>query len=231
MADAPGNGSFVGAPYPSGAYGYDISTYQCNSLPPAPHQIGIVEVDGASSSFTNPCLAQEVAWAGGGLNLYTYLTYQTNAAPQPGCLINGAYDQACNAGYLAGIYAFSDAQKAGANSTVAWWLDVESDPSWSGDTTENARFVQGALNALHLTEGIATVGIYASPGVWNGIVGNYQPDVPYWMADYLPSPSGPGSCADYTNWVNKPGVHLPGTGSQPAIVQYNSGTFDEDYAC
>ena len=37
-------------------------------------QIGIVQVDGSSSGNTNPCLAQEVAWAGGGLNLYMYLT-------------------------------------------------------------------------------------------------------------------------------------------------------------
>jgi hypothetical protein len=47
------------------------------------------------------------------------------------------------------------------------------------------------------------------------------------MADYLASPSGPGSCADYSNWVAK-GQHLP---NPPEIVQYNSAQFDEDYAC
>ncbi len=75
---------------------------------------------------------------------------------------------------------------------------------------------------------MANVGIYASPGVWNSIVGNYQPDVPYWMADYLPSPSGPGSCADKANWVNR-GAQLP-TGPL-VLVQYNSQQYDEDYAC
>jgi hypothetical protein len=85
------------------------------------------------------------------------------------------------------------------------------------------------LNALHETEGIPYVGIYASPGVWNNIVGNYAPDVPYWMADYLASPSGPGSCADYNNWKNKPNVELP---SGPLeVVQYNSTQYDDDYAC
>ncbi len=226
MADAPGNGSFSGAPYPSGAYGYDISKFQCSNMPPPPHQIGIVQVDGASSSFTNPCLSQEVAWAGAGLNLYTFLTYTTSAAPQPGCLVFGGYDQACNAGYLAGLNAFNDAQAAGANTSVTWWLDVEVG-FWSGSTTENALFVQGALNALHLTEGIANVGIYASPGNWNGIVGNFQPDVPYWMADYLANPSGPASCADYSRWTAQ--EHLP-TGPL-LIVQYNSATYDEDYSC
>ena len=99
MADAPGNGSFVGGTYPSGSYGYDISTYQCGNLPTGDHQIGIVQVDGSSSGNTNPCLAQEASWAGGGLNLYTYLTYGTSTTPEPGC--NG--DTSCNAGYQAGI--------------------------------------------------------------------------------------------------------------------------------
>ncbi len=113
---------------------------------------------------------------------------------------------------------------------MPWWLDVENntDLAWSNSTQENANFVQGALNALHETEGVADVGIYASPGDWNGIVGDYAPSVPYWMADYLPSPSGPGSCADYAELGDDHGAQLPGP---PEIVQYNSAQFDEDYAC
>ncbi len=101
-------------------------------------------------------------------------------------------------------------------------------PTGPAISSENAQFVQGAINALHETEGIPNVGIYASPGVWNNIVGNYQPDVPYWMADYLSSPSGPGSCADITKWQQM-GKLLP---SGPLeIVQYNSTQYDDDYAC
>ena len=48
------------------------------------------------------------------------------------------------------------------------------------------------------------------------------------MADYLSSPSGPGSCADITRWQGN-GAMLP-TGPLQ-IVQYNSAQFDEDYAC
>jgi hypothetical protein len=228
MAEAPGNGSFVGSTLPSGSYGYDISTFQCGSLPPAPHQIGIVQVDGVSSGATNPCLSQEAQWAGGGLNLYTFLTFGTSSTAEPGCTDSVG---ACNAGYQAGINAYNDAVAAGVNAAVPWWLDVENPPSnlpqWSGNTTLNADFVQGTLNALHETEGVADVGIYTSAGVWNGILGTYSPSVPYWMADYLNSPSGPGTCADYQNWVNK-GQHLPGP---PQIVQYNSTQFDDDYAC
>jgi GH25 family lysozyme M1 (1,4-beta-N-acetylmuramidase) len=158
------------------------------------------------------------------LNLYTFLTYATSGTAAPGC--NG--DAACNAGYWAGINAFQDAQNAGANTSVTWWLDVETSGSWSGNPGENALLVQGALNALHETEGIANVGIYASPGNWNDIVGNYQPDVPYWMADWLSPPSGPGSCSDYyTHWQSA--EHLP-TGPLE-VVQFASAQYDEDYAC
>ena len=118
MAEAPGNGAFVGSPFPSGAYGYDISNYQCPAnFPSGDHQIGIVQVDGASDTSTqagqsgnyaNPCLAAEAAWAGAGLNLYTFLTYQTSSTSEPGCSFDST--DACNAGYQAGIDAFGDAQ-------------------------------------------------------------------------------------------------------------------------
>jgi hypothetical protein len=227
MAQAPGTGTFFGSTFPSGSYGYDVSTYQCNDLPTADHAISIVQVDGSSSSNENPCLMQEAQWAGGGLNLYTYLTYQTSAVNEPGC--NG--DMSCNAGYQAGTHAYTDAVNTpGVNAGVPWWLDVETTgANWSASTSENAQFVQGALNALHESEGVADVGIYASPGLWNAIVGDFTPSVPYWMADYLSSPSGPGSCADYQNWVTNHGAQLPGP---PAIVQYNSDArYDYDYAC
>jgi hypothetical protein len=224
MAEAPGSGGFFGGSFPSGSYGYDISKFQCNSLPTGAHTIGIVQVDGSSSGNPNPCLHAEAAWAGGGLNLYTFLNYGTSATAEPGC--NNA---ACNAGYEAGMHAYNDAVSAGVDAAVPWWLDVESNPisPWSANTQDNANYVQGALNALHETDGVADVGIYTSAGVWNSILGTYSPSVPYWMADYLNSPSGPGSCADYFNWVAK-GQHLPGP---PEIVQYNSAQFDEDYAC
>jgi ribosomal protein L24E len=228
MAEAPGTGNFSGGTYPSGTYGYDISKWQCSQMPTGDHTIGIVQVDGASSSFTNPCLAQEAQWAGGGLNLYTFLTYGT-AQTGPG-FCQG--DTSCNYGYAAGLTAYQDAVNAGVNVNVGWWLDVETaSPAWSSNTAENAQLVMGALAALHNQEGIANVGIYASPGVWNNIVGNYQPSVPYWMADYLPSPSGPGSCADISRWTGM-GKLLP-TGPLQ-IVQYNSTgnpQFDDDYAC
>jgi hypothetical protein len=227
MANTVGSGVFIGAAYPSGSYGYDVSRFNMNSpactsgLPTGEHDIGVVEVDGSSGSSANPCLATEAAWAGAGLNLYTFLTNIGQCTDTQSCFQQG---------YNAGIQAFQDAQAANVNTNVAWWLDVEgAGQYWTTSTAENAQTVAGAIAALHNTEGIDDVGIYASPGTWNSIVGDYQPSVPYWMADWLTPPSGPGTCAAAAGWEAQ--MQLP-TGPVE-IVQYsdNVNGADGDYAC
>ena len=227
MAEATGTGTFVGAAYPSGSYGYDVSKFNLNSpacttgLPTGVHDISVVEVDGESSGDANPCLAVEGTWAGAGLNLYTFLTNSGLCTSTSTCF---------TVGYDAGIQAFEDAGAAGVNTSVDWWLDVEgAGQYWTTSTAENAQTVLGAIDALHNTEGVADVGIYASPGTWNGIVGNYQPSVPYWMADWLTPPSGPATCAAVSGWQSK--EQLP-TGPVE-FVQYSDNTngADGDYAC
>jgi hypothetical protein len=251
MAEAPGTGAFVGAAYPAGSYGYDVSKINMNwqaspactsGLPSGLHDISVVEVDGgydpgsSAPGYPNPCLATEARWAGAGLNLYTFLG---NVGLVSGALCSSS--ATCfNVGYAAGIQAYQDAQAAGVNTAVGWWLDVEGAGTyWLTATAtmttaqaqaDNAETVMGAYAALHNTEDIPDVGIYASPGVWNGIVGSYQPSVPYWMADYLSPASGPSSCADITRWQNK-GELLP-TGPLE-MVQYSDTVngADGDYAC
>ena len=110
------------------------------------------------------------------------------------------------------------------NTNVDWWLDVEgAGQYWTSSTADNAQTVLGAIDALHNTEGVADVGIYASPGTWNSIVGNYQPSVPYWMADWLNPPSGPATCAAVAGWQAK--EQLPdGTGRvRPVQRQHQRG--------
>jgi hypothetical protein len=221
VAEAPGNGTFTMNGHHDTAYGYDVSRYQCGALPSGLHAIGIVEVDQASSAEKNPCLRAEAAWAGSGLNLYTFLTYTTSPVNEPGC--NG--DAACNAGYQAGMHAYRDAVAAGVDVNVPWWLDVEVTGNWSPSTGENARLVQGAIAALHKAEAVVDVGIYTSPLEWNPIVGGYQPHVPFWMADW--TGSGPSSCASYGYFATTNA--LP-TGPLE-IVQYGSAGFDYDYTC
>jgi hypothetical protein len=235
MAEADANGSFTGSSYPSGSYGYDISNYQCGNLPPSPHTIGMVEVVGSSMGSTNACLGQEAAWAGGGLNLYVYLTYGTDSGTGDPACNTTALPAACQYGFDTALDAFTKAKAAGVNTSVAWWLDVESDPSWSSDLGANAALVEGAIDGLH-SEGLNSVGIYASPGSWNGIVGDFQPAVPYWAASWDVDP--PTTCASVRSLF--PGALLPSGPVQ--LVQYSSPSspyssggmdtaFDDDYAC
>jgi hypothetical protein len=228
IARANAMGHVSGSTYPSGAYGYDISTYQCGDFPTDPHTIGIVQVNGASLGAVNPCLKEEASWSAGGLNLYTYLTFGT-APTSPDAACNTLPSpQACNYGFNAALYAFDAAEQATVPTLVGWWLDVETRArSWSTTTAANASLVQGAIDGLH-SAGINNVGIYASPANWNGIVGPYQPAVPYWMADW--TTTGPDSCSQAGSWAAK---ELLPTGPV-AIVQFSdhyNGTFDGDYAC
>ena len=233
MAEAQASGAFTGSSYPSGSYGYDISNYQAGDYPPDPHTIGIVQVAGESFGL-NPYLASEARWAGAGLNLYVYLTFGTaSTGTDPACETS-ALPAACNYGFGAAQDAFTKARAAGVNTSVAWWLDVEPNPSWSADEEANAALVKGALDGLH-SEGLNSVGIYASPGDWSTIVGpRYSPAVPYWAADWEISPA-----------VTCRNVHslYSGLPSGPVqIVQYSSPsapypaggmntTYDDDYAC
>jgi hypothetical protein len=226
MTEAAGNGTFAGAPYQSGSYGYDISVYQCQNLPPQPHTIGVVEVDGDGTTFQNPnpCLSSEANWAGGGLNLYDFLYYGQSTSGPGAC----QGDLACNFDFNQAQTAYGWAQAAGVNTQVTWWLDVEPPTVfWSSQLPENAQVVMGAILGLR-AEGINNVGIYASPGVWNNVVGNYQPDVPYWMAWYS-GQGGPFNCTNAYTWQQS--KQLP-TG--PVVMtQYsdNVNGFDGDYAC
>ena len=200
------------------------------SLPGGDHQIGIVQVDGSSSGNTNPCLAQEAA-VGRRRAQPLHLPDLRHLDHQPSRAATATRRLQCRlSGRRSTPTTTPRRPEQGRPASRGGSTSRTTRPSAAmvGNTAENAVFVQGALNALHETEGIADVGIYASPGVWNSIVGNYAPSVPYWMADYLSSPSGPGSCADYSNWVNNHGAHLPGP---PQIVQYNSAQYDDDYAC
>ena len=162
MAEATGTGTFIGADFVSGSYGYDVSKFNMNSpacttgLPTGVHDIGVVEVDGESSGNANPCLAVEAAWAGAGLNLYTFLTNSGLCTSTSTCF---------TVGYDAGIQAFKDAQAAGVNTSVGWWLDVEgAGQYWTSSTAENAQTVLGAIDALHNTEGVADVGDLCQSG-------------------------------------------------------------------
>jgi hypothetical protein len=192
----------------------------------------VVEVVGASMGAVNPCLAAEAAWAGGGLNLYAYLTYGTASTSADAACAFTASAAACDYGFNTALDAFNKAHAAGVNTSVAWWLDVE-DASLEASPSASAALVQGAIDGLHY-EGLNGVGIYASPGLWTSLVGSYSPAVPYWAADwglnpattcqnvktlYSGLPAGPVQMVQYSS----PSAVTPFGGMDTA--------YDNDYAC
>jgi hypothetical protein len=227
ISEAPGSGY---APhdtsYPSGAYGNDISNWQCGQQNlPTGHTIGIVEVEGWSFGSVNPCLKSEAAWAGSGLELYLFLAYGTQSSGPSQC----AGNLACNYGYAAAQHAYSLAKVTGVDANVAWWLDVEtSTGNWSSSPTANASVIRGALLGIQ-DEGVRTVGIYSSQFEWKSVVGGsgYSPYVPEWVSDWGDNkpPFDPSHYCDGYNFAQGP----------TWLIQYTDGRYtnglDGDYSC
>jgi hypothetical protein len=227
IAPSTGDGIPTYSAASPGSYGYDVSNYQCPDPLPASTQLGIVETTGWALSAPNPCLQQEAAWAGSNLELYVFLAYGSSSQDEPGC--NG--NAQCNFGYQAAQYAYQYTQSQGVDVDVPWWLDVEP-ANWSSDTAANQQVVQGALTYLQ-DEGVNTVGVYTSPLTWSGLVGNYQPPVPIWLAWYTNDPqancqNGVSYAAQYGNDLPTGGVLITQYSDQ---VQVQGNAFDGDYAC
>ncbi len=236
IATGVGNGDPGPPSFQSGSYGYDVSQYQCGGFPPAPHQIGVVEVAGWSYGSVNPCLAQEVTWAAGGLNLYTFLSYGTSSTPEPGCAGNATAPTtgACNFGYGAALASYQQASAViGTRADVPWWLDVEQIGFSSSPSTSAGRsLVVGAFDALHYAENINTVGFYFSLAHWNDLVGSYNPSGPLFPA-WWTGPTPAYKCANARTTALSYHDTLPSGPIQ--LLQYtdsvNGQPFDGDYAC
>jgi hypothetical protein len=236
IALAKGTGVATGSSYQSGSYGYDVSNYQCTGFPPNPHAIGVVEVDGWGATAPNPCLGQEATWAGAGLNLYVFMIYGTSTTAEPGCT-QTTLPSACDFGYQVGLSDYATARAAiGTRATVPWWLDVEhAGTNWTHSPADNYSAIEGTLLALNKAEGLNTVGIYASPGVWPTIAGTNRPSVPYFAADWAKANPQTVCTSVSSNFTDVPSGPL-------ALVQYSSPSyafaagdmdtaFDNDYAC
>jgi hypothetical protein len=218
------SGSALPLPYAPATTGYDISWPNCDVMPPTDNAWGIVGVTGGRVFSENPCLKAESRWFRT-TTLYINTGYAgieraARFADTPRrCATSDEQCFAYNYGYQAGIYA---AERAFAQGLYArmWWLDVETENSWSDDTEINRQSLRGTVDAIrHKTVG-ATIGYYSYPGQWDRITGDWRPGGPAWAAT---------GTADRQAAIDA--CKEPGFTSGPVLLTQYVLDLDHNYAC
>jgi len=220
--------------YAPGSTGYDISFPQCGGAYPG-GAFGIVGVNGGYPFVHyNPCLADQYARtpnAGLYINtgydpLYTHVDgkHTTLECFVQSIFVRGSSAQkaAWGAGCSEATRSMSYATSQGAVKPSGWWLDVETDNSWSStDLSLNQFTIQGIVDTM-LRRSLAPVGIYSTPYQWRTIVGSLRIT---------------GAAAD---WVATGRTSIDGvraacgagfSGAPVRLVQYLRDGFDANYGC
>lgn len=172
--------------YPDKTTGHDVSWPNCRAVPPSEKQFGIVGVTGGLVFHPNPCLFEESHWFES-FTLYMNTGYVGKARaaqyanyPQK-C---ASSDEACFAydfGYNSAMYALNYAASQYVHSSV-WWLDVETENSWSTNMAYNRASLNGMVDAIRQHTILPTIGFYSYPGQWDTITGKWQNYFPNWVA-------------------------------------------------
>jgi hypothetical protein len=230
------------ASYQPGATGFDISRYQCQSLPAGPHSIAVVQVSGgALRSDPNPCYAEEARWAGTNLSVYIYM----DGLPGPGlpaamggpagrCALINLGCQGYNYGYNWTQHWVTYSRSLGVDPRL-WWLDIESMSGW-GPVPVNQTVIMGAVAALRGNR--LRPGVYSTAYQWQSIAGALVfPGIQVWTAG-AGNLAGPGYTA--TSYCASGQQAFAGgyvsmvqwgyTGSFPGAYQ-GAVPYDQDYAC
>jgi hypothetical protein len=210
--------------YPTGSSGIDISYPNCSAAI-SPVSFGVVGVTGGLVFSHNNCAAAEAKhfndlslYVNTGLNTSSSSQYYIQA--QVGC--NGdANCTAYNYGSNAAKDAIAYANAQGISSTK-WWLDVETSNTWSSNTLQNQKSLQGEYDLL-AANGATTVGIYSTSAQWQSITGGWQNNWPNWGA---------------TTWTTAKQAQSYCTGHQftggaSLLMQYKTkqSKVDQDVAC
>jgi hypothetical protein len=220
--------------YTPGSTGYDISYPQCGGDFPG-GAFGIVGVNGGYPFlYYNPCLAAEYGrspntalYINTGYDpLYTQVDgqYTTKGCSAKSALVHGTPEQkaAWAVGCSEASRSIDYATSQGVARPTGWWLDVESENSWSAtDLSLNQYAIQGAVDTLR-RQSPAPVGIYSTGYQWHKITGGLPVSGvrANWVATGSPfAADTPAHCG--TGF----------TGAPVWFVQYLQGGFDTNYVC
>lgn len=183
--------------------GADISWPQCppgmgiehkessgQPLPTQEAEFVVIGLTNGPGFHANPCLAEQAAYArerGLLTAAYAVVSYPSDdeliayadAGPFERTATDGGFLK--NLGYAQATFNIESMRAAGLRSPIVW-LDVEPVPfyDWSGDPAANQAVVIGAAQA-YLNAGLK-IGVYSTPALWEGVVGELSFGVPEWRA-------------------------------------------------
>jgi len=193
------------------------------------YSLGVVGVTSGHAFRNNPCFARQDTWATTGNlapeSIYLNLNEDigiTAANGDTGPYGHCPAESACHAlnyGYNAASSAYTYiASQAPTFVAQMWWLDIETEKSWSEqDLGRNQNVIKGALRYLG-EERHFMVGIYSTASMWQEITGGWLVALPVWV--------GRGTKAKAQTQC---GVGF--TGGQVYLVQYTNDACDGNYVC
>lgn len=228
--------------------GVDVSWPQCGKPLPKGQSFAIIGVNNGLANNTNPCLATQLTWAAtstGGTGqplvaLYvntgnpgtagswwpTSNTYAGKTVANPyGTCSKGSVGAACS--YMYGYAkAYDDANIRGVKNPAAytWWLDVETENSWSSDKAANRADLEGM--AAYFASIGAKTGLYSTGYQWAQIVGTVPATSNlYAQRSWLAGASSLSNAGSMCSAAPLTG------GGKVTMTQYISGGFDYNKSC
>lgn len=242
-APSPGEGN-------QSILGNDVSWPQCGKELPKGQAFGIVGVNNGLANNTNPCLEEQLEWAeqSPGLPGQPSVSLYVNTA-NPGSEgswwpVSDAYPTGravhnpygpCNEGdygkacaYIYGYAkAYDDAYVRGITNPADyfWWLDVETENSWSSDKDANRAVLEGMTGFFHSID-VKGVGLYSTRLQWSRIVGTVSSSsnlysLPSWLAGSRNAVRAAANCAR---------TPLTG-GGEVVLTQFVARGFDYNHPC
>lgn len=164
----------------------DVSWPNCKQTKWNQLGTGIIGVSGGLDFHANRCLSREKTWFE---NYAFYLNtgypgpyvHRSSQASPKQCHPKNYSCMAYNYGYNAGVYDINYARASGVYSNL-WWLDVETDNSWTASTTVNQAAIKGMIAAIKAKALFPVIGVYSYKDQWNIITGKWHNHLPVWSA-------------------------------------------------
>ncbi|WP_148615329.1 hypothetical protein [Nocardioides rubriscoriae] len=198
--------------------------------PPVPEaRYVIVGLTNGPGFHPNPCLADQVAevrrrgqlvaaYAVASYPEAAQLTRHGQEGPYDGATDAGAL---ANTGYQQALFNVRSMRAAGLQTPVVW-IDVEPVPdfAWSSDLTANAAVVAGIARGYE--DAGYRIGVYSTPLLWDGVVGDLELGVPEWRAaGQTSSAEALSRCGD--DWVIQ--------GGEAVLAQWVQDDRDMNLTC